>query len=100
MQREHPQTMVALLTIALLKVYQKTEEKSTASRDGGKFMFEALEHPAITRSLRTGYPDVQRENICPCCGEACQKIYLRFSDVIGCDVCIDVLAASDYFEED
>lgn len=28
-----------------------------------------LEHPAITRTLRTGYPEPVEELVCSCCGD-------------------------------
>lgn len=36
--------------------------------------------------------------ICPVCGEECKLIVKQFHDVLGCDVCLDIVDAWE--EED
>ena len=48
-----------------------------------------LEDPAITRTLRTGYPEPQKPMpVCPVCGaETDTFVVNRDGQVVGCDEC-------------
>lgn len=58
-----------------------------------------LEDPAITRTMRTGYPYPECDEVpdprCPCCGDVCETVYLWNGEVIGCDNCVEKMDASD-----
>ena len=56
-----------------------------------------LEHPVITRTERTGYPEEPRRPICPICGEECDTVFkTAWGAVVGCDNC---LTSCDAWEE-
>ena len=55
-----------------------------------------LQHPDITRLEKYGMPE-DPPIYCPFCGEECEKFYKRDGEVIGCDMCIDIVDA--YTEE-
>ena len=58
-----------------------------------------LEDPAITRTMRTGYPYPECDEVpdprCPCCGDICEKVFVSDGEIIGCDNCIEVRDASE-----
>ncbi len=57
-----------------------------------------IEHPDITRALRTGYPDVDIEYPahCPACGCECDYFYRDCSGaVFGCENCVERVDAED-----
>lgn len=39
-------------------------------------------------------------NVCPICGDVCRKIVKNFSDIIGCDKCLDIVDADYFFDEE
>lgn len=51
------------------------------------------DHPAITNTERTGYPDGKEPvpPLCPLCGGECETIYRskESGEVMGCDICIE-----------
>ena len=54
------------------------------------------DHPAIARTLRTGYPGGETYPTCPVCGEEADTYYKsREGDILGCDCCVDKLEACD-----
>lgn len=62
-------------------------------------MQQIPDHPAIRNAERTGHPDGKDPAypVCPVCGEECERVYTnRYSDVVGCDVC---LTDGDAWEE-
>lgn len=53
-----------------------------------------LEHPAITRAERTGYPDGREdtEPKCPICGKEAYNFYRnRDREIVGCDECLEIV---------
>ena len=60
-----------------------------------------MEHPDITRAIRTGYPEVEpRYPRCPICNKECETIYWsREGEVVGCDECLEKQDAWDYQKE-
>lgn len=59
-----------------------------------------LEHPAITNTIRTGYPDGEpRWPRCPICGQECKTIFWKETEVVGCDECLEQQRAWDYQED-
>jgi len=66
-------------------------------------MYNNLEHPDITATLRTGYPANHKEPeppICPVCGRECETVYRagRYGEIVGCDNCIIECDAWDGLE--
>ena len=64
-----------------------------------------LEHPEITKALRTGYPHGEPKwPICPVCGKECETIYMdRDGEIFACDECLQTENAWECdkcFEED
>ena len=54
-------------------------------------MMEQLEHPDITRCLRTGYPGVYITPVCPVCGADCARFYKdQHGDIFACDECVKI----------
>ena len=54
---------------------------------------DRLEHPEITRTEKTGYPDnrIDEEPTCPICGAVCEDIYKdREGEIFGCEYCVKV----------
>lgn len=54
-------------------------------------MYNCLEHPVITATERTGYPDGRKEKppSCPICGSEADTLYQdRDGHTFGCDECI------------
>lgn len=47
-----------------------------------------------------GYPKPPKEYICPWCLKICDTIYTRDGVAVGCDQCMKVLEAFEYFEEE
>ncbi len=46
-------------------------------------------------------PDLPPMPRCPVCGEECEEVYVDIDcHVVGCDCCMEVYNAIDYFEED
>ena len=60
-----------------------------------------LEHPDITRALRTGYPnDVKEAPECPVCGEETDTFYKNdYGDIVGCGECIRKVDAYEEMED-
>lgn len=61
-----------------------------------------LEHPDITRTLRSGYPyDVKEAPKCPVCGEEADEFYKNeYGDIVGCTECICKVDAYEEMEEE
>ena len=51
-----------------------------------------IQHPDITRAERDGLPD-QPTRRCPCCGQECNDYFKQSGDIIGCDMCVDIVDA-------
>ncbi|MCD7947854.1 MAG: hypothetical protein LUG13_06115 [Oscillospiraceae bacterium] len=50
------------------------------------------EHPDISRIMRWGYYECDREDPCPVCGAEAEWLYLsRDNEVLGCDHCVRML---------
>lgn len=62
--------------------------------------FGCLEHPGISRTLATGYPEPEREFTCPVCGKACQVYYQQFGVICGCDRCIREMDPWEWEDDD
>ncbi len=54
-----------------------------------------MEHPAITRTLRTGYPNGEPTYpLCPICGAECEEVHKdRNGVVFGCNECVNTHSA-------
>ena len=54
-----------------------------------------MEHPDITRTIRTGYPQGEPNYPhCPVCGSECEEIYFNEDrEICGCDECIRTKSA-------
>lgn len=54
--------------------------------------------PIISYLERSGFPD-DSIPICPICGSECEIIYRdRYTDIIGCNECVESLDASEVEE--
>lgn len=49
-----------------------------------------IEHPDITRTIATGYPNGDPTYpLCPVCGRECDEIYYNDDhDIVGCNECL------------
>lgn len=55
-----------------------------------------MEHPAITKAIRTGYHDDREWPICPVCGNECETIFRdTYGDIFACDECVTSKSAWD-----
>lgn len=53
-------------------------------------MIDLPDHPAIKRTLDTGYPKPVQFPLCPICGEETDTfIFNKFGECVGCDDCIE-----------
>lgn len=51
-----------------------------------------IQHPDITHTERNGRPE-QPARHCPCCGQECNDYFKQSGDIIGCDMCVDIVDA-------
>lgn len=61
-----------------------------------------IQHPDITRAEKYGMPE-EPTVCCPICGEECDTFYKSDGEIIGCNMCVDVVDAysdESYEEED
>lgn len=54
-----------------------------------------MNHPAIERTIRTGYPQGEPNYPhCPVCEKECEEIYFdQYGTICGCDECIKTKSA-------
>lgn len=61
-------------------------------------MFDIGDHPDIARIERTGYGEDEINPTCPVCGRECNEVYIHDGEVVGCDLCVDILDVWDAYD--
>ena len=60
----------------------------------------SIEHPDITRAERFGSRPCEDKPVrCPVCGQECSDYFKRDGDILGCDMCVDVVDAFEHQEK-
>ncbi len=63
---------------------------------------EIPDHPTIRNMEATGHPDGKEPEpvLCPLCGGECESLYRSREglEILGCDLCVEVLEPCDYLE--